>query len=344
MGMRAPNEMLLQDMQTMIEWTDGNNGMMGVQTGLNTIPGGTMKSAAMDEAYLFCENLTFATHADWTVPTAAQAQEMINFAPLDGFMPVYADGMTQQIIGYTADMNDIKTVTTQNNMPKGMMQDWSNSMTDVKCTRTFLSMAQMQMMIDMMQQMADNNTPRFDRVDMGMDMPMGMRAPNEMLLRDAFTNLEWTGGNNGMMGVKTGMTTVTADTVGMAKTFCEDLTFGTHTDWRLPNAAEAEEMVKGMQMSGMTPVYTNMNSTLMVATGRNDMHYVHVNTHNMAPAGETGLLNAEMGMEVKCIRTLMPMMGGSSSSSSSMMGGSSSSSSSMMDNSSSSSSSMMMMQ
>ncbi len=308
MGMQAPDEMLLQDMNTSLEWINGNNGIDGVPSGLASIPEGTLRSDALDEAFLFCENVTFATHADWRVPTALEAQDMIQLASLDEFAPVYADDLIPQIIGYTDGLSDVKTITTRNKPPKGVLQEWADEKTDVKCVRSFISMEMMQQMLDMMQDMADNNIPRFEQVDMGMDMPMDMRAPNEMMLRDAMTNLEWTDGNNELPAVNSGLSTVNAATVEEAQTFCADLTFATHDDWRLPSAWEAEEMVKATLMMGITPVYSNIDSDYLAATGRDDTHHVRVNTHNRPPEGETGLLDVEIGLEVKCVRTFLPMM------------------------------------
>jgi len=135
MSMSMMDQDIMQDTNTSLEWVNGTK-VAGVATGcLPVVPG-----SDVDEinaiALNHCDNLMFAGHSDWRVPSIMEVQEFTVEMQKAAMTPFYANPACPRLVGLDTN-NTIETINTHNTDPIGMINPWTNLNAGVRCVRAF---------------------------------------------------------------------------------------------------------------------------------------------------------------------------------------------------------------
>jgi len=125
---------VIQDSNTKLEWVNGSQ-VMGVEHGCARFLSGVMQSSANTQATEHCNNLEFAGHDDWKLPTAMQIQAFTVGMNDDGLTPFYAMPTCPRMVGSSGMM--LNTVNTHNTTPIGEINMWANLNAGVRCVRAY---------------------------------------------------------------------------------------------------------------------------------------------------------------------------------------------------------------
>ncbi len=128
-------------------------------------------------------------------------------------------------------------------------------------------------------------------------------------MRDSTTNLEWVNGltenrNKAVTGCNPMPSGLSNDGVIMeAEHFCENLVFGTHSDWRVPTTAEIKKYTVDIDAAGIVPFYQNPSCPRVVGIDINGGVKTPstVNTHNTNPIGDINAWSSK-NAGARCVR------------------------------------------
>lgn len=131
----------------------------------------------------------------------------------------------------------------------------------------------------------------------------------EIVIQDSQTGLEWVNGlspnsNKGVTGCNPMPSGLSTDGVIMeAENFCENLSFGTHNDWRVPTTAEIKKYTVDIDAAGIIPFYQNPSCPRVVGIDINGAVKTPstVNTHNTNPVGGVNAW-ASKNAGARCVR------------------------------------------
>jgi hypothetical protein len=128
-----------RDNQTKLEWIGS----------IGTLSSACMPNMAADTeeteveaSKAHCENLTFAGHSDWRVPTSTENSDYIKAMQDAGITPYYLSSTCPRVIGVDNDTS-AQAVNTHNADPVGAITPWSTFLEKditsfgVKCVRGF---------------------------------------------------------------------------------------------------------------------------------------------------------------------------------------------------------------
>lgn len=133
----------------------------------------------------------------------------------------------------------INTVNTHNTAPIGTILPWDNQNVGIRCVRT------------MDTNMTNMSTERF----------VAMSVSKQIIMMDMTNRIEWVNGRedttveHGCNPVSPGETE--AEIEAKSETFCSELVFATHNDWRVPSDVEQQDFMVEMQKVGKVPFYAN---------------------------------------------------------------------------------------
>lgn len=122
------NQNTMQDTTTNLEWVNGMGGCHPM------VPGKT-ESVAFVEAELHCEELVFATHGDWRVPTIEEIQTFTVEMQNEALVPFYQNAACPRVVGYNEDNTTILNTNTHNTNPIGTITPWAELNAGVRCVR-----------------------------------------------------------------------------------------------------------------------------------------------------------------------------------------------------------------
>ena len=128
------DEITITDTKNKLEWVngsefkefDGCKGFPKKPTNTQTF----IKKSILEH----CENLTFAGHSDWRVPTASENQHFIISTKSANITPYYTIKACPRVIGTRNDK--VVTINTHNTKPLGEINTWVNGTNGgVRCVR-----------------------------------------------------------------------------------------------------------------------------------------------------------------------------------------------------------------
>jgi len=134
-----------------------------------------------------------------------------------------------------------------------------------------------------------------------------MTNMSQVLLQDTTTNLEWVNGTS-QMGINSGCLPMTSgktedEALSLASEHCETLSFGSHTDRRVPTASEIQVFTVAMANEGSVPFYANPACPRIVGINEHDSTKIDtINTHNTPPIGTINSWTS-LNAGVRCVRT-----------------------------------------
>ena len=131
--MTMMNQTVLVDRDNGIEWVNGSTNS-SISNGIGSIT----SQSSETEAKAYCENLTFATHTDWTLPNSKTAQTLINMMNMTGMNSslVYSTTTTMRVAGLNDNNTTLETVNTHNSSSVGMINTWTTGVeADIRCVR-----------------------------------------------------------------------------------------------------------------------------------------------------------------------------------------------------------------
>lgn len=135
-----------------------------------------------------------------------------------------------------------------------------------------------------------------------------MTMLNQIVMRDANTNLEWVNGNaiasvpSGCLPMPPGKDAT--DVLNTATNHCDALSFASHEDWRVPTINEIQEFTVSMKEAGLTPFYANPACPRLVGLDK-DGKIQTINTHNTNPIGKINNWS-KLNAGVRCVRAVQP--------------------------------------
>jgi hypothetical protein len=128
-----------RDNQTKLEWI-GSIGTLSSACMPNVVADAEETEVEASKAH--CENLTFAGHSDWRVPTSAENSAYIKAMQDAGKTPYYLSSTCPRVIGVDSNTS-AQVVNTHNSDPVGAITPWSTFLEStitsfgVKCVRDF---------------------------------------------------------------------------------------------------------------------------------------------------------------------------------------------------------------
>ncbi len=128
--MTMSKQIVMQDTTTKLEWVNGTGGCHPMTPGKSEV-------VALAEALDHCDNLVYASHSDWRVPTPAEIQVFNTEMKEAGITPFYANPMCPRVVGTNDRNTDLSTVNTHNTPPLGTVSAWMDSNAGVRCVRVF---------------------------------------------------------------------------------------------------------------------------------------------------------------------------------------------------------------
>ena len=124
------NQIVMQDNTTKLEWVNGAGGC-------HPMTSGKTEAVALAESVDHCDNLVYASHTDWRVPTSEEIQVFNNEMANAGKVPFYANPACPRVVGVNDRATNLSTVNTHNTPPLGTISAWVNSNAGVRCVRGF---------------------------------------------------------------------------------------------------------------------------------------------------------------------------------------------------------------
>ncbi len=137
-SMTMNEEIVMRDSETNLEWVNGlTPSSTKPETGCHPMPPGLATDGVIAEAQFFCENLDFATHTDWRVPSTSEIQKYTADMKSSGLIPFYQNPQCPRVVGIDSDgaILSVSTVNTHNTPPTGTINDWEARNAGVRCVR-----------------------------------------------------------------------------------------------------------------------------------------------------------------------------------------------------------------
>ncbi len=122
------NQIVMQDKTTSLEWVNGSGGC-------HPMTPGKTQAVALAESLKHCDDLVYAGHSDWRVPTPNEIKEFNVEMGEAGITPFYANPSCPRVVGLNDRATDLSTVSTHNTPPIGTVAAWMNSNAGVRCVR-----------------------------------------------------------------------------------------------------------------------------------------------------------------------------------------------------------------
>ena len=143
----------------------------------------------------------------------------------------------------------------------------------------------------------DNSTKRFSTITF----------ERQIILEDSHSKLEWVNGKDKKSSVKDGFkgfpeskNNIELTIKNESKKYCEELTFATYKDWRVPTAQEHQDLIQATEKENFSLDYTLKDSPRVIAISNNKL--TTINTHNSKPTAK--IIPWENGQvaELRCVR------------------------------------------
>ncbi len=134
-SMSMMDQDIMQDSNTGLEWVNGTQ-IAGVESGCLPVAPGSNVDEINAIALNHCDNLMFAGHSDWRIPSITEIQEFTVEMKNVGMTPFYANPACPRLVGLDTN-NTIETINTHNTDPIGMINPWIDLNAGVRCVRVF---------------------------------------------------------------------------------------------------------------------------------------------------------------------------------------------------------------
>ncbi len=128
------DEITITDTKTKLEWVNGSE--FKEFDGCKGFPKKPTNTEAFIREAVFkhCENLTFAGHSDWRVPTASENQRFVIATKSVNITPYYTIKACPRVIGARGEK--IVSINTHNTKPIGEINSWVDGTNGgVRCVR-----------------------------------------------------------------------------------------------------------------------------------------------------------------------------------------------------------------
>lgn len=105
---------------------------------------------------------------------------------------------------------------------------------------------------------------------------------NQTILIDNTNNIEWVNSAPGCNPTHIALQTEAYDT---SKKYCENLSFASYSDWRLPSISEAKTFIVDTEKAGIVPYYQNIGCPRLIGFNADKTKVQTATTHNLQPSG-----------------------------------------------------------
>ena len=105
---------------------------------------------------------------------------------------------------------------------------------------------------------------------------------NQTVLIDSANNIEWV---NSAPGCKPTVIKLQTEAYDTSKKYCEDLSFASYSDWRLPSINEVKTFLVDTEKAGIVPHYQNKGCPRLIGFNADKTKVQTATTHNLKPSG-----------------------------------------------------------
>jgi hypothetical protein len=207
------NQPVVADTVTGLAWQGCTAGLSGA-----TCAVGSATSHVWSAALAYCEGLSYGGHTDWRLPDPYELSSIVDSgrhspsidpAAFPG-TPINRFWSSSSRAKYSSDAWDVSFDYGR------VYLDLKSAASRVRCVR-----------------LGPFEARRFESLTLS----------GHRVVKDSLTGLEWQGCAAGLSGSTCATGSATSHTWSAALSYCEGLSYGGHTDWRLPNRAELQSIV-----------------------------------------------------------------------------------------------------